>query len=194
MAVGLGVAVSNTITVDHDHLKVQWDHVPLVVALLVTLVPFYQGAMLHLDGKYLRDEVGSHATLVPLVDFAFLFLEAVLVVALAASVADVRPFLVAGAALLAIDVVWAIVAFRLVRRAAAPDERQDNASNKAPDGELHEWIVINAVSLVIFGIGCLGQLWIDYPTWVLTTVAVAAAIIRSTVDYRKNAPFYAGEE
>ena len=194
IAVGLGVAVTSTVTIAHEDLKVEWDHVPLVAALLFTLVPFYQGALLHLDNSYRRDEVEVNATVVLLLDFAFLFLEAVVIVALAASVADVGSFLVAGAALLAIDVIWATVAFRLTRPAATSDRGADNGSSKDSDEELSEWIRINAAALVLFAIGFLAQIWVDYPDWVLTTIACAGALIRSTVDYSINPDFYAGRQ
>jgi hypothetical protein len=192
IAVGLGVAVTSTVTIVHEDLKVEWDHVPLVAALLFTLVPFYQGALLHLDNKYRRDEVGTNATVVLLLDFGFLFLEAVVIVALAASVADVGSFLVAGAALLAIDVIWATVAFRLTRPNATSDRGAGNGSSKDSDEELSEWIRINAATLMLFAIGCLAQIWVDSPDWALTTIAGAGALIRSTVDYSINADFYAG--
>jgi hypothetical protein len=190
VAVGLGVAVNGTVTVTGDHLDVKWDHVPLVAALLFTLVPFFQGALLHLDNKYRRDDVGSHPTLVPLVDFAFLFLEAVVIVALAASVADVRSFLVAAAALLALDVIWASVSFRLARTIPSPDQRAGCGS----DEELGEWIRINRITLGVFALGFLGHFWVTYPGWMLTTIAAVGALVRSAVDYRLNHEFYAGEQ
>src|SRR5262245_58873343 len=88
VAVGLGIAVSNAVQTSRDAVDVRWDHVPLIAALVVLVVPFYQGALLHLDDKYERDSRKRHPTVVLLVDFCGLFVEAVLIVVLASAVGD----------------------------------------------------------------------------------------------------------
>ena len=176
IAVGLGIAVVNTLPSADGRLDVAWHHVPLLAALLVLLVPFYQGALLHLDAKYGRGTVRRHPTFVLLVDFVGLFFEAVVIVALATSVGDVYSFVICVAVLLAIDVVWATVAWQL-------------------DGEsvqLGSWILVNLTTLVVLGLGVLVGVWIDYPEGVLTTAIMLVLLARSGVDYRKNWDFYGG--
>src|ERR687896_593568 len=82
IAVGLGVAVVDTLGPPSARRAVAWGEGPLLWGLLVILVPFYQGALLHLDSKYDQDKGRRHPTFVLLVDFVGLFLEAVVIVAL----------------------------------------------------------------------------------------------------------------
>src|SRR4051794_32585208 len=79
IAVGLGLAVEDMLRSRDGSLNVAWNHAWLLAALLVTLVPFYQGALLHLDKKYEREQ-DAHSTEVLLLDFIGLFLEALLFV------------------------------------------------------------------------------------------------------------------
>jgi hypothetical protein len=192
IAIGIGIAVTATVTTVNDRLVVAWAHVPLVGALLVTLVPFYHGALLHLDAKYSRsaetngdrgdgrDETRptNKDTGVLLVDFAFLFLEAVVIVALATSVADVRSFVAGLTVLLAMDVLWAIVAWHLADEHAG----------------LLSWMVINLTTVTILGLGLIAGIWVDYPDHTLTVSVVLLAFLRSAVDYNRNWEFYGGSD
>jgi hypothetical protein len=176
IAVGLGVAVVSTLRSDAERLDVAWDHMPLLAAFLIVLVPFYQGALLHLDAKYDRLTNRGHPTIVLLVDFVGLFVEAVVIVALAASVGDVRSFLAALCVLLGVDVVWATSAWLLQR----------------DSGQLRGWIQINLVTLLAICLGFLIGLWVDYPDSWLIAVALAVAAFRSGIDYWINWDFYGG--
>ena len=179
IAVGLGIAVSRTLSSDNEHLAIAWDHVPLLAALLMLLVPFYQGALLHLDAKYARlSDRRRNPTLVLLVDFVGLFLEAVVVVALAASVGDVRSFTIGVLVLLAVDVAWATVAWLL------DNERE----------QLSHWIQINLITLPVLGLGLLSRTWVDYSDEWLTAAVVSIAGARSAVDYWVNWGFYGGQD
>jgi hypothetical protein len=178
IAVGLGLAVASTLPSVDDHLEIAWDHVPLLAALLVILVPFYQGALLHLDTKYDRPSDRQHPTFVLLADFVGLFFEAVVIVALAVSVGDVESFVIGVAVLLLIDVVWAAVAWRIGGEV----------------GKLRSWIQINLATLAFLGLGLLGGIWIDYDAALLTVAIVVVAILRSSIDYWSNWDFYGGHE
>jgi hypothetical protein len=178
IAVGLGIAVVNTLRSVDERLAVAWDHVPLLAALLVILVPFYQGALLHLDAKYAQHRDRRHPTFVLLVDFVGLFLEAVLVVALAASVGDVRSFSIAVLVLLAVDVVWATLAWKL----------------GGEHEQLRSWIQINLATLAILGLGLFAHIWVDYTEEFLTAAIAVIALARSGVDYWLNWDFYGGRE
>jgi hypothetical protein len=178
IAVGLGIAVVNTLPSVHDRLEIAWDHVPLVAALLVTLVPFYQGALLHLDAKYERPTGRRHPTFLLLLDFIGLFFEAVVIVALAVSVGDVHSFVIGVTVLLVVDVVWATLAWRLGGEA----------------GKLRSWIRINLTVLAVLGLGLLSSIWVDYADESWTAAIVLVAFLRSGVDYWLNWDFYGGQD
>lgn len=177
IAVGLGIAVTTTVTPVDDRLSVAWDHVPLLGAFLLTLVPFYHGALLHLDGKYGRAGGASNPTLNLLVDFAALFLEAVVVVALASSVGDVRSFAVGLFVLLIIDVLWASVARQI---------------DKESPGSLSSWRRVNLSTLGVMVFGFIATAAVDPSDGALTAAVVALALVRSGVDYKRNWAFYGG--
>lgn len=176
IAVGLGIAVVSTLRSVDDRLAIAWDHMPLLAALLVILVPFYQGALLHLDTKYDRDSNRRHPTLVLLVDFVGLFLEAVVVVALAASVGDVLSFLIGVSVLLAVDVAWATLAWLL------DGER----------GQLRSWIQINLATFAVVVLCLLAQIRVDFSNGFLTAAVVLVVVVRSGADYWLNWDFYGG--
>jgi hypothetical protein len=86
----------------------EWSRsLPLIVAFLVTLVPFYHGTLLHLDKTYRATHPipVSYGRL--LFDFSFLFAEGCILILLAISITSPRAFAPAMSALLAVDVGWA---------------------------------------------------------------------------------------
>jgi hypothetical protein len=177
IAVGLGIAVVNTLPSVQDRLEIAWDHVPLLAALLVTLVPFYHGALLHLDAMYERPSGRRHPTFLLLLDFVGLFVEAVVIVALAVSVGDVHSFAIGLTVLLAVDVVWATLAWRL----------------GGETEKLRSWIQINLTTLAGLGLGILSSIWVDYADQSWTVAIVLVTFLRSSVDYWLNWDFYGGQ-
>ena len=175
IAVALGLIALNTVSHEEGDLEIAWDHLWLGGALIVLLVPFYQGAMLHLDKKYKQKD--PHRSIVVLVDFIGLFLEAIIIVALAASVGDAHSFTVALSILLAIDVAWAALAARL---------------DKAEDVQLGAWLKINAGSCFVLAALFIASIWIDYPDGWLPALVLGGVSVRTSLDYALNWDFYGG--
>jgi hypothetical protein len=81
----------------------------LLAAFVVTLIPFYHGAMRHLDDVYLIDAAADRVRRVALaVDFAFLFAESCVLFAMAHQLANPPRFFLFLVLLLVVDVAWLV--------------------------------------------------------------------------------------
>jgi len=78
------------------------------IAFLATLLPFYHGALRHLDQKYIYLVNGRKPPprWLLFVDFLTLFLEACLLISMGATVEQPRTFLVLLLLLLLLDIIW----------------------------------------------------------------------------------------
>jgi hypothetical protein len=103
-ALALSIAAEHVIPASGRDVR----HLPVVLAfaLLFTLVPFYHGALRHLDEQYVVPVSPPTLAWAVLVDFSFLFLESGLLLALAVAVPRPRLFLLVLFILLVVDIVW----------------------------------------------------------------------------------------
>ena len=156
--------------------------ITLVLAILVTLIPFYHGALRHLDEQYGYGTGRSTHQFSVLVDFLLLFLESLVFLALAASITRPTWFAWLFVALLGVDVTWAYLTTTfLVARSERPAQ--------------HTWLVLNLacgsiVALVIailFTVG--GQAAASVPYLILM-----AATARTALDYGLSWRFYVAAE
>ena len=147
--------------------------VPLLAAFMVTLVPFYHGAERHLEETYVENPENAHGGLL-LVDFAYLFVEACVLVSAAALVAYVKALIVTLLCLWMLDVAWWITQ-RIVTRRGGP---------------IAKWAIINSAASVSFGLLLIGL----HANWVSPTAAswilLALAIGRTVADYSTSWNFY----
>jgi hypothetical protein len=150
----------------------------LAIALLVTLIPFYHGALRHLDELYGRGTGQAAHSFSVLVDFLLLFLESCVFLAMGASItqeSDVFAWLFF--ALLTLDVAWAYVTTTFL---VAPPQRA------APT----TWLKVNLAfglvllaSLVLLTVG-----WAPSEAWPYLVLVVALA--RTATDYAFSWRFY----
>lgn len=117
-------------------LAIHLDRFQWFVAVFLTLLPFYHGALMYLDAAYIFAPV-KPKRLALLVDYLILFCEACLLVALGLLISRPQSFVRYYMLLLSVDVVWILLGYFLT-----------------PDGikTSWRWLVINAVSLVLVGI------------------------------------------
>lgn len=171
-----------------------WELLPLLVAFVVTLVPFFHGALRHLDDSYLIDPAartvkrGALAT-----DFVFLFGESCLLFALAHRMDRAGAFLALFALLLLVDVAWA-VAFHL----ATPTSRRRTPDVRAllsPRGENPifqlRWAANNVAFLLV--VGCWAAVLgvgPDANPHLQRAATMAIAVARTASDYRVSWDFY----
>jgi hypothetical protein len=87
-----------------------WDNAPGLVAFLITIVPFYHGMHRHLSRTYIEETASTKREGFLLLDFFIFFLEACILLVFASSLgAGIKAF-IPLAALLTVDLIWAIIA------------------------------------------------------------------------------------
>lgn len=152
----------------------------LLVAFVVTLVPFYHGAMRHLDDEWV-DAAEPAAPWLMLVDFGVLFVQAAVFFVLGRNISDPTDFSAWYAILLGTDVVWATV-YLLGRRARRlPQDPTPHKGGMAPEAT---WALINSGALVVLAALAIAGV-ADSPVALLLV-----AVGRTAVDYRVSWSFY----
>jgi hypothetical protein len=111
VVVGLALTVAITGLIDQQaSLPIRLTVLPYFIAYLCTLVPFYHGALRHLDVTYLEEGRGHVRSGALMADWSLLFLESCLFLGMAALLQRGQVFLYALIALLVFDAVWGFVA------------------------------------------------------------------------------------
>ena len=136
VGLGLGYAVLEIVDVKLTPIPLNMSLVPFFLAYMVTLVPFYHGALRHLDATYIEQEGREVRSGALMVDFLLLFIEGCLFIALAALLSDARFFSWGLVALLSVDVVWGFGAHIAFTPSKA--EKKETA-----------WAVINLVTVIV---------------------------------------------
>jgi hypothetical protein len=145
------------------------DGLPIFIAFVITLVPFYHGMNRHFDHCYLEKErnVVQGALLL---DFGVFFIEAGLLFAVAWSLrSGLRGFILLGA-LLAVDMLWGVASHFIHYAGEKPS--------------VLRWCYIN---LLAMGVG-LGV--ILYPSDRRPVLLMLVAIFRTVADYKYCWTFY----
>ena len=110
VGVALAVALANLID-QQSSAPIRLQALPYFAAYLVTLVPFYHGALRHLDLAYFENPTSHARPGALMVDWSLLFVESCGLLALALLINRPIPFMFTLTALLAFDAVWAFVAY-----------------------------------------------------------------------------------
>ena len=176
VVVGVALAVALTNLIDQQSaVPIRFAALPYFVAYLFTLVPFYHGALRHLDIAYFETSANSTRPGALMADWSLLFIESCGLLALALLVNRPVPFMFALIALLAFDAVWAFTA----HLAFSPRSAVGAAEPR--------WAKINIVTVLAL-VGVLVYLDsvdaetkpVDLYRWVLVT---AVAVGRTIWDY-----------
>jgi len=166
----------------------------MLIAFVVTLIPFFHGALRHLDDNYLIDEGVHRVKRTALaVDFGFLFTESCLLFALAHRIDQTNVFFLLFLTLLTVDIVWAIV-FHLT---SSIDRRpiSELVALFSPKGHnlvaQLTWAANNLRFVAVIGVVGPFILWgIDHQPAVARFAVMTLAILRTTNDYRMSWDFY----
>src|SRR4051794_10156910 len=171
--IGLAIAMSQLIRTDDAHLQPR--AIPLVAAYAATLVPFYHGALRHLDESYRHEDsrLEEHRYLL-LGDFIWLFTEAGTFFALASFVRRPEQFGITLSILLTLDVIWLSV--WLWRSGRQTDETWWRRINVAT-------VVLVVTLTVLATVAGLAQL-------PFSLVLMFLALARSGADYWLGRGFY----
>jgi hypothetical protein len=183
IVVGLGLSLSiyNLVDTSREGVPFKLELLPFFFSFLLTLIPFYHGALRHLDATYVERggrQVRSGALLA---DFALLFFESCILLGLAVLLPIPRFFAWGFVILLTLDTIWGFLVYLVFSQDAKPKP------------ELR-WALINFVTAVILSI-CFVIIDIFPPVagagelklWV---IIFSVSFIRTIVDYRLCWNFY----
>ena len=176
----LSLAVARAIDVKAGLASLSMVSVLLFLCFVVTLFPFFHGALRHLDDAYVEN-VNSHIkTGALIIDFALLFLHALAFVVLSQLLQHPSHFAWFLIAVLTIDVIWGIFA-------------HFGSSSIGSLSSASRWTIINiafiaAVCLYLV----INDIYLEYslePLKLAVLLAIAC-ILRSTIDYVWCREFY----
>lgn len=166
----------------------------MLVAFIVTLIPFFHGALRHFDDVYLIEQQSRPVHRASLAfDFGFLFAESCLLFALAHHIDRTDIFLEFFVALLVVDIAWGVV-FRWklletegLRAALAVLVRSDHQNREVQV----VWGRNNLLFLGIIGIVGFGALLgVNPPPLLDGLIVFILAVLRTYFDYKESWEFY----
>lgn len=159
-------------------LKILADRLPVMLAFIFLIVPFYQGMNRHLDQTYVEQDVPATKEGFLVIDFFVFFIEACFLVSLASLVGSGDCAFLVLSALLVFDAVWAFTTHGI------------HYGKIKPSTITWGWINITTVAVLllfyfsqIFPIG-------GVRSWALSIVI----ILRTVVDYKLCWRFYIPSE
>jgi hypothetical protein len=177
------VAIALTLAVERllpgsGNKTIRSHSVPLFLALLVTVVPFYHGTLRHLDDIYIEKQGRGYRDGAVLLDFFALFIEGCLLLGLGALIAQPAPFGWVLLSLLLFDIAWA-----LFTRAVL-------ATSQAPETPLN-WLRVNAVAAILLTVYLTVTQLAGVGSPALETGIFVIAFLRSGADYLTSWRYYA---
>ncbi len=196
-ALSLETAITRMIDLEAAVAPIDRHVLPLTIAYVATITPFYHGALRHLDDYYVvtsRPEVRRSALLI---DFLALFMQAILLFTLATLTADAHilarrwPYCLrsvsSGLSSTATG-CWSAASDRRPASPIRPGLRVLGSRSENPDMLHTAWILNNAVwILVLLAASWIG--WLTAPlSWARFVMAIALA--RTISDYRVSWAFY----
>jgi hypothetical protein len=165
----------------------------LMVAFLATIIPFFHGALRHLDDVYIVTPPGPNMSRYALlIDFILLFVESVMLLGMAHRLVDPPHFLAFLLFLLVIDIIWAIVTPPLIDcKMTVPDVLQ--AVVPRPKFSKDTEIAWAQNNILFVPIAIAAWILIDTTKPSMTVdalIVMAFAVARSVNDYRLSWSFY----
>jgi len=181
VGLGLSLAIYNLLDFSRVGWPFRFELAPFFVSFLVTLIPFYHGALRHLDAAYTEQDSGQVRGGALLADFWLLFIESCILLGLAVLLPTPQFFAWGLVLLLAIDTIWGFLAYLVFSK---------KVESKS---ELH-WALINLITVVILSV-CFVIIGIFPPVagvvvpslWI---IILSVCFIRTIVDYVVCWTFY----
>lgn len=169
----LSLAVARAIDVNAGLTSIGLVPILLFVCFVVTLFPFFHGALRHLDDAFIENESQNIKTGALIIDFALLFLHALAFVVLSQLLQRPSHFAWLLIIVLLIDVVWGIFA------------HFGSSSGSKLSAEF-KWTVINFIFVGIVAAYLVGNdIYLDHngDALKLSILLSIACVLRSTIDY-----------
>jgi hypothetical protein len=152
---------------------------PALVAFVATLVPFYHGAMRHLDKTYVEECRTFVREGALLADFLWLFVEAGILLGMALQLGELDRFAWWLVFLLGLDSAWGLI-FHL------------GLTTKPRGWTQFKWALVNVPAAAILGVVlmALGRADSQRIAQLLWLFVPAIAVARTIIDYRWSWFFY----
>lgn len=171
VVLALESAIAALIDPDRDGLPIRVELVPPLLTFLVTVIPFYHGALRHLDDHYLEQE-GRHVREGALfVDFLLLFLEGGIFFAMVALAAKPSLFAYAYFMLLLADILWSFIFLLALSRKVS---REFAA---------YTWSLVNFGGSIAVLAFLIVAAFLSFPPAVLAWGVLIIAVLKTAADY-----------
>lgn len=169
----LSLAVARSIDVNAGLTSIGLVPILLFVCFVVTLFPFFHGALRHLDDAFIENESPNIKTGALIIDFALLFLHALAFVVLSQLLQQPSHFAWLLIIVLLIDVIWGIFA------------HFGSSSGSSLSAE-SKWTTINLIFVGIVAAYLVSNdIYLDHngDLLKLSILLTIACVLRSTIDY-----------
>ena len=169
----LSLAIARTINFTTGLTSVSGVSLLLFLCFVITLFPFFHGALRHLDDAFIENVNPNIRTGALIIDFALLFLHALAFVVLSQLLQHPSHFAWFLIAVLAIDVFWGVFA-----HFGSSSPRELSAEWK--------WTIINFIFIGIAAIYLVSNdIFLDYNshTLKLSILLAIACVLRTAADY-----------
>jgi len=137
VSLGLERAIVNLIDISKGNIPIKFELIPYFIAFLITLIPFYHGALRHLNIVYIEEKGKDVRSGALLIDFSLLFLESCLIFGLSILLPNHYWFFITLLLLLLTDVLWTLIFLALSKK-----------EKKLSLAELR-WLIINSIVIIL---------------------------------------------
>ena len=174
IGLGLSLGITNLVDANRAPIPLRLGLLPYFASYLVTLIPFYHGALRHLDATYIEKGGKQARSGALLLDFLVLFIESCLFFALAVLLPSPQLYAWGLVSLLSVDIVWGFLAHVAFSNA----------------GSELKWAYINLITVVLLSVVLI--LLGAFPPSAgaadgnLAVVVLIVSLGRSAVDYGLN--------
>lgn len=183
VVVGIALTVALTKLIDQDgQIPIRFNILPYFIAYLFTLIPFYHGALRHLDITYFEDLDQQTKPGALMADWSLLFIESCMLLTMALLVARPVLFSFALVVLLVFDTIWAFLA-HLAFSPRSPEQRAEQ-----------RWAIINLITAALLILAMIyldsldmKQKPVEIYRWI---VILTVSALRTVVDYYFCWSFY----
>jgi hypothetical protein len=182
VALAISLAIYSLIDTTNDTPPFKYELLPFFFSFLVILIPFYHGALRHLDVTYVEQGGMQFRKPALLFDFLALFIESCFFIVLAVLLTQPIYFVWILVGLIAFDTSWGFVIYLCLLRTSG-----------SPKHELR-WAIINLVTIIVL----TGYLIILGYKWSFTYVRdlklevflPCSLLLRTVIDYWLCWDFY----
>lgn len=181
IGLSFSLAIYNIVDTSRVDIPFKTELLPFFFAFLVTLIPFYHGALRHLDTTYIEQAGNNVRKGALLMDFSALFIESCILLVLAVLLNRPVYFMWGIVVLFVFDIIWALAFWGFSQK------------NVRPKTELR-WATINFVFAVLLTAFLL-VIDFKFPNIQLNNLVLVIGIIsitsiRTFVDYKLCWDFY----